>query len=84
MKTAGNFETRYDTSNYEDKRRSCPLLVGKKKQLVQKIITKFPVVRPKPYPVKIQKDENENKNKDFKKPKQSISKNVRDFDNFIK
>ena len=27
---AGNFETRYDTSNYKDKRRSCPLLVGKK------------------------------------------------------
>ena len=55
-----------------------------KKQLVQKIITKFAVIRPKPYAVKIQKDENENKNKDFKKSKQSTSKNVHDFDNFIK
>ena len=36
MKTAGNFETRYDTSNYEDKRRSCPLLVGKKKTISAK------------------------------------------------
>ena len=80
-------ETRYHTSNYEDKRRYRPVPVRKSKKSIElmkyeisgKIITKFEAVRPRIYADNIQKDEHENKNKDFKNSKKSKRKTQSTF-----